>query len=67
MEKCYMISFQWNLVNSKSYGLEVLFPIISSSYNRTIDIKTVTSKKNYYLFLFFLSNINFGWVKETSQ
>ena len=55
---------QSNLVNSKSSGLEVLFRIISSSSYREVDMNIYKPKNDY--FSFFLSNISFGHVKETS-
>ena len=61
----YKVSIQWNLENSKSWGLEVLFRIINSSNYREVDIKHITQKQ--IIFIFFLSNISFGHLKETCQ
>ena len=63
---CVLACIHSNLVNSKSSGLEVLFLIISSSNYREVDIKIYISKNNHYQ-TFYLSNISFGRVKETSQ
>ena len=50
-----------NLVNLKSYGLEVLFRSIKSSNFGDIDIKYINPKNNYY------QTIYFGCVNEMSQ
>ena len=48
--------------------LEVLFRIISSSNHKEVDIKIYTTPppKDYFE-IYFLSDISFGRVKETSQ
>ena len=53
------LKIQYNLVNLKSSGLEVLFQIISSLNYRELDIKVCNFKYLNYQ-VFFLSNICFG-------
>ena len=44
------MDIQWNLVNSKSLGLEILFRIISSSKNRDVGMKYIAPKNDIYPF-----------------
>ena len=68
----YKMEIQLNLVNSKSYGQEVLFRRIESLNNREVDMKIyMYNLKNYYkcfpikhTFLAHKRNI---FLKETSQ
>ena len=55
-----------NLVNSKASELEVLSWIIGSSNYREVYIN-IHNPPKWLLSFFFLSNISFGLVKETSQ
>ena len=58
-------NIQSNLVNLKSWGLEVLFRSIENSNYREVDINKYNSQKDYYPF-FSLSNICFWCVEKTS-
>ena len=59
------IKIQWNLVNSKSCWLEVYFEL-SVIWIIGYNIKKCEIAEVFYQF-FFLSNISFGCIKETSQ
>ena len=50
----------------KSSGLEILFRSIESSNYREVDIR-INDPKMIIFWVFFLLNISFGCLKETSQ